>query len=176
MEVSKLKWKAKISLIGVNPYVRPPEQVLEAIFQQSSKKTSPIAIKGKLNGASFQQSLVRYQGDWRLYINLVMAKAAKIEFSKSIREIMGRIVTLEVEFDPEPPVYQMLPFLEEALNQNPIAKNNWQKLIPSRQKEILRYFANLKSDQTREKNLKKVLEVLSGKEERFMARSWKNGR
>lgn len=171
-----LKFLERISIINGNPYVRPPDDVLQTVFKQAGRKTSPIPIKGKINGAKFQQSLVRYQGDWRLYVNIIMARAAKIKFSKSISEIVGKVATFEVEFNPKPPVYKMVTFLQNALDKNPIAKDNWEKLPPNRQKEILRYFSWLKSDEAKERNLKKVIEVLTGKEGRFMARSWKNGR
>jgi len=52
---------------------------------------------------------------------------------------------------------------------------NWEALIPSRKKEILRYFAPLKSPEARERNLERALYVLSGKKGRFMARAWNQG-
>lgn len=174
--VSTVKFSQKISIINGNPYVRPPGDVLNTIFKQANKKASPIAIKGKINGAGFNQSLVRYGGDWRLYVNTVMAKSANIKFSKSISEIVGKVAKIEIEFNSKPTVYRMVPFLKNAIDKNPVAKKNWRKLIPSRQKEILRYFSWLKSPESKERNLKKVMSVLSGKEERFMARSWKNGK
>jgi hypothetical protein len=164
-----------VSIIGVNPFVRPPDDVLHAIFEQSGKQNSPIPVRGKLNGAPFRQSLVRYQGDWRLYINIAMAKAAGMSFSRSVRDIVGTRVAIEIESDPEPPVYAMIPSLQRLLDRSPVAKHNWNKLIPSRRKEILRYISRLKSHEAKERNLQKVIEVLSGKEKRFMARSWKDG-
>lgn len=171
-----LKFTEKISIINGNPYVRPPERILQEIFKQAEKNTSPITIKGRINGAEFQQSLVKYQGDWRLYVNIIMAKAAKISFSKSISEIVGRSAIFEIEFNPKPQVYKMTPFLRKSLEDNPVARENWENLTPSRKKEILRYFSWLKSDEAKERNLKKIMEVLTGKEARFMARSWKNGK
>jgi uncharacterized protein YdeI (YjbR/CyaY-like superfamily) len=63
-----------------------------------------------------------------------------------------------------------------ALGKNSVARKNWEALIPSRKKEILRYFSALKSAETRERNLARALRVLSGKPERFMARSWSGGK
>jgi uncharacterized protein YdeI (YjbR/CyaY-like superfamily) len=63
-----------------------------------------------------------------------------------------------------------------ALAKNPRAKKAWDTLIPSRQKEILRYFAALKSPEAKARNLKRAMEALSGSEARFMARSWKGGK
>jgi len=171
-----LLFSGKVLIINGNPYVRPPDSILEGIFHQAGKKTSPIPIRGKINDAPFQQSLVRYQGDWRLYVNIIMARAAKLHFSKSITEIIGREATIEIEFEPHPPTYEMVSFFKEALVKNPVAKANWEKLTPSRQKEILRYFSWLKSDEAKERNLKKVMQVLTGSEMRFMARTWKDGK
>lgn len=171
-----LRFSAKIHIINGNPYVRPPDKIIEKLFDQAGKKTSPISVKGKIKGAFFQQSLVRYLGDWRLYVNMIMAKTAGIKFSKSISEIVGEKVEIEIEFDDSPPTYGMVDFFKDALDKNPVAKKNWDKLIPSRKKEILRYFSWLKSDEAKQRNLEKVLRALSGKEERFMARSWKDGK
>ena len=105
-----------------------------------------------------------------------MAKAAGITFSKSISEIVGDFADFEIEFNPTPQTYPMIPFFQKALDSNPVAKENWEKLQPSRQKEILRYFSWLKSDESKERNLSKALKVLSGVPGRFMARSWKDGK
>lgn len=174
--MAPLRFTSVIEIINGNPYVRPPDKILDGIFKQAKKISSPISIIGKINGAAFTQSLVRYKGDWRLYINIVMAKAAKIKFAKSISEIVGRTVTLEIEFNPNPIVYKMVSFLKNALDKNLTAKTNWEKLIPSRQKEILRYFSWLKSKEAKRRNLEKVINVLSGNEDRFMAHTWKDGK
>jgi uncharacterized protein YdeI (YjbR/CyaY-like superfamily) len=62
----------------------------------------------------------------------------------------------------------------------PLAKNRqaskaWHALIPSRKKEILRYFSWLKSPAARERNVARAIHVLSGNKGRFMARSWSDG-
>ncbi len=174
--MSPLTFSRQISIINGNPYVRPPDEVLEGIFAQAGKSTSPISVKGNINGSMFEQSLVKYAGDWRLYINITMAKAAAIPFAKSISEIVGTEVTFEITFNPNPRKYQMIPFLKNAIDKNPLAKSNWEKLILSRKKEILRYFSTLKSEEAKARNLVKVLDALTKKDVRFMARSWKNGR
>jgi uncharacterized protein YdeI (YjbR/CyaY-like superfamily) len=69
----------------------------------------------------------------------------------------------------------MPTWFKRALAVNPLAKKNWEMLTPSRQKEILRYLARLKSPEARARNLARALGVLSGDASRFMARSWKDG-
>lgn len=170
------KFTSNISIINGNPYVTPPDSVLEIIFEESGKSKGPIPIRGKINGAKFQQTLVRYQVDWRLYVNIIMCKAAGIKFTKSISEIVGTTAAFEIEFDPSPPKFEMLPFFEKALNENPKAKENWEKLIPSRKKEILRYLSWLTSEEAKDRNVAKAISALNGNEERFMARSWRGGK
>jgi uncharacterized protein YdeI (YjbR/CyaY-like superfamily) len=60
----------------------------------------------------------------------------------------------------------------DELDRNPDAQQGWDSLSPSRQKEILRYFAQLKSPQAHQSNVRKALHVLSGGKARFMARNW----
>lgn len=170
------KFTSKVSIINGNPYVTPTKMVLEQIFKDSSKRNSPIPVRGTLNGAKFQQTLVRYKGNWRLYVNIIMAKLAKIKFSKSISEIVGEKVVVNIEFDNSPPKFTMPTFFKKALDANPVAKKNWEKLVPSRQKEILRYLSWLVTTDAKSRNVEKAISALNGNNERFMARDWKNGK
>jgi uncharacterized protein YdeI (YjbR/CyaY-like superfamily) len=56
---------------------------------------------------------------------------------------------------------------------NRSALENWEALVPSRKKEVLRYFAALKSPEARARNLERALHVLSGRKGRFLGRSWR---
>jgi uncharacterized protein YdeI (YjbR/CyaY-like superfamily) len=69
----------------------------------------------------------------------------------------------------------MPSWFKAALRKSPQAMKNWEALIPSRKKEILRYFARLKSPEARGRNLERALYVLSGNKGRFMARAWDRG-
>jgi uncharacterized protein YdeI (YjbR/CyaY-like superfamily) len=69
----------------------------------------------------------------------------------------------------------MPKWFKQALDGNPQARKNWTALIPSRKKEILRYFSQLVSVHARVRNLAQVLHVLSGQAGRFMGRDWKDG-
>jgi hypothetical protein len=88
---------------------------------------------------------------------------------------VGDVVSLTVEFDHEykgGPTDPMPPWFGNELKQNPDALKGWDNLPPSRQKEILRYFAKLKSPQAQQRNAQRALHVLAGGKARFMARSW----
>jgi hypothetical protein len=153
-----------IKILGVNPYVTPPREVLEFIFQQGKKTTSPIPVKGKLNGVWFKQSLVRYQGDWRLYINGQMAKNSKLPFKGSVVNIVGQKVDIALMFDRNPTTYTMLPELAAEIDKNEEAKKAFMSLTAGRKKEILRYLDSLKSKEALQRNVARVIQHLLGQE------------
>ena len=110
-------------------------------------------------------------GSFRLYLNGVIRKASGTG--------VGDRVEVTVRFDAKyrsGPAHPTPSWFRVALKENPVARKNWEALIPSRKKEVLRYFAALKSPEARERNIARALRVLSGKPERFMARSWSEGK
>ena len=88
-------------------------------------------------------------------------------------------VTIELDFDEKHrngPLHPMPRWFQAALKANPEAKSSWSKLPPSRKKEVLRYFAGLKSEEARFRNLERAIHVLNGNADRFMGRLWKDGK
>jgi uncharacterized protein YdeI (YjbR/CyaY-like superfamily) len=69
-------------------------------------------------------------------------------------------------------VHPMPLWFSEALERDDRARQGWEALIPSRKKEILRYFAQLKSPEAQARNCAQALHVLAGGKARFMARDW----
>lgn len=154
-------FKARIEIIGINPFVYLPEPVLEDLFLEFGKDKGPIPIKGTINGKIYQQTLVKYSGEWRLYINTKM-------LPKSPKRI-GEEVEVTVEFDKSDRTIRPHPKLVQALKENPQAKEVFQSLQPSLQNEIVRYIANLKTEESVERNVLKAISFLLGKE-RFIGR------
>ena len=149
-------FKAKIDIIGINPFVLLPEEVLNGIFTQAKKDKGPIPVMGKIDGRDFIQTLVKYKGAWRLYINGPMLKAA----NKNV----GDTVSIKIEFDPEERKIVFHPKLKAAINKNKKAKAVFESLAPSLQKEIIRYIANLKTEEAIDKNVKQAVQFLLGKQ------------
>lgn len=150
------KFKSVIEVIGINPYVQVPERILKRIFKDASKDKGPIPVCGSVNEKPFQQTLVRYQGDWRLYINTVMLKNSP--------QRIGEKISIAIAFDPSDRAIKPNSKLVKALKENSSAKKVFDQLIPSRQKEIVRYIGNLKTKESIDKNIKKVIDHLLGKE------------
>jgi hypothetical protein len=155
-------FRAKIFIIGINPYVLIPTAVLNQVFEQAGKNKGPIPIRGKLNGKPFIQTLVKYSGQWRLYLNDPMRKAGRCE--------VGDVASVSLTFDSRPRTTPMPPQLKAALLENKEAKIVFEKLALHYQKEIKRYISGLKSEESIDRNVKKAIQHLLGKE-RFVGRN-----
>ncbi|MDX2046145.1 MAG: YdeI/OmpD-associated family protein [Chitinophagaceae bacterium] len=149
-------FKAKIQVIGVNPYVLLPAAVLKNIFAAAGKNKGAIPVRGTLNGHPFIQTLIKYSGKWRLYLNTPMRKAAGID--------VGDIAEVEIGFDPGERMVPLHPKLEEAFRKNKKAKAAFDKLSLSRQKEIMKYINYLKTDESVNKNVQRAIKFLTGGE------------
>lgn len=149
-------FSAKIQVIGINPYVLIPATILEYIFQRAGRDKGAIPIKLKIGGETFIQNLVKYSGKWRLYLNGPMRKAA--------RKNVGDTIDIKIDYDPVKRTTLIHPRLRSALRENKEASASFNKLSPSRQKEILRYINSLKSEESVEKNIQRVISHLRGKQ------------
>ena len=147
-----VKFSSTIYKIGINPIVDPPEDVLTVIFAQASASNGPIPIRGKINGADYVQTLVKYQGIWRLYINAEMLNSSGLT--------VGAMAEIEIAYDRRPRVVPMPIELEAALEQNKLAKVVFEGLTPSRRKDILRYIGSLKTERALERNIARVIAQL----------------
>lgn len=152
---------AKIYKIGINPYVLLPSGILKALFKQAGKDKSPIPVRGKLNGHKFSQTLVKYSGKWRLYLNTPMRKAAGVD--------VGDKTEVTIDFDPGERTIPMHPQLRVALEKHKKAGAAFNRLAPYRQKEIMKYINHLKTSKTVEKNISKAIRFLLANE-RFTGR------
>lgn len=156
-----IKFKAKIEIIGVNPFVFLPDRVLHQIFAQAGKDKGKIPVKMKIDGHEFPQTLIKWSGSWRLYLNTPMRKAAQKD--------VGDVANFEIEYDPIARTVPMHPKLKKALRENKEAKKVFDSLRPSLQLEINRYFSYLKTEASVDRNVTKAIQFLLGKE-RFVAR------
>ena len=155
------RFKAILEIIVGNPFVYLPPPILKALFEDAQQDRGPIPVRGTLNGKAYQQTLVKYSGAWRLYINMKMLK-------DSPRRI-GEEIEVEIAFDPADRSIEPHPKFVKALAENEEAKAVFDRLSPSRQKEILRYIAQLKSEESVDRNVTRAINFLLGKE-RFVGR------
>lgn len=163
-----LRFSAVMRIREANPYI-----LVSAARVQKLKKgwRKPLPVLVRIDGEPKKAWKINMMpvgdGDFYLYLHGSVRKASKT--------VVGDKVEVEIAFDPDyknGPMHPMPAWFREALNESPRAKEAWAMLVPSRKKEVLRYFSWLKSPETRERNLQKAISVLSGSKERFMARSW----
>lgn len=155
------KFTAKIEIIGVNPFIFVPEDILQAIFRQANKDKGSIPIRGTINQQAYRQTLVRFSGAWRLYINTSMLKDSP--------KRIGELLEMTIDFDPESRKLEIPEKFAQALAENPEAQKVFHQLSASRQLEIVRYLVKLKSESARERNTHRAINFLLGKE-RFVGR------
>ena len=147
-------FKANLEIIGVNPYLSVPEKILKAIFKQANKERGHIPIKGLIKNKPYTQTLVKYSGAWRLYINTSMLKNSP--------KRIGETIEISLEYDPTDRSINPHPKLTKALEDSPEAKASFDKLSASRKHEIVRYIANLKTEESVERNIEKAIDFLRG--------------
>jgi hypothetical protein len=162
---------AVIKIRGVNPFVLVSALRANAI-NPGWRKPLPalVRINGKPADAWRINMMPVGDGSFYLYLHGDVRKASGTA--------VGDRVRVEIEFDESyrnGPQHPMPRWFKQALAANSHAMKNWTALIPSRKKEILRYFSRLNSADARARNLAKALHVLSAETGRFMARAWKNG-
>ena len=108
---------ATLEIIGINPFVFVPEEILEEIFNESGRNKSPIAVKGTVNGKEFKQNLMKYLGEWRLYVNLIMLKNSP--------KRIGEVIEVVLEYDDSDRSISIHPQLEKRR----LKKVQWQQQI-----------------------------------------------
>jgi hypothetical protein len=153
---------APLEIIGVNPFVFVPEKILMSIFQQAGKERGPIPIAGTINGTPYRQTLVKFRGAWRLYVNTTMLKDSPKRIGEKVKMTIAHDA---VSRAIEPPK----AFLD-ALQENRQAKLIFDGLPMSGRQEIVRYLSRLKTEESLAKNIRRAVLFLLGKE-RFVGRS-----
>lgn len=159
---------SKLYLRGINPCVLVDARRARGL-KTRWRKAMPVCVQ--INGkpdVPWRVNLMPVgDGSFYLYLSHPVRKAARVA--------VGDVVRVNVAFDPDyrgGPAHPMPVWFGRHLETNRRAKVTWGRLAPSRQKEILRYFAALKTLEAQERNVRRALAVLTGRPGRFMARSW----
>lgn len=166
--MSNLRFRSVIEINNINPFVLVSARRAARIRKGWRK---PLPVRVRVNGKPENWWRINMMpvgdGSFYLYLHGHVRKASGTK--------VGEAVTVELEFDDEyrsGPAHPMPSWFSGALNRNRRARQNWSRLIPSRQKEILRYFSWLKTPEAQARNLRRAIRALSGGEGRFMGRNW----
>jgi hypothetical protein len=164
-------FSAAIKIRGVNPFILVSASRAKAI-KPGWRKPLPVLVRinGKPRKAWRINMMPAGNGSFYLYLHGDIRRASGTG--------VGDRVRVDIDFDARyrnGPQHPMPKWFKQALAENPQAMKNWLALIPSRKKEVLRYFASLNSRDAHARNLSRALHVLSGGAGRFMGRAWKDG-
>jgi len=167
--MSTISFTATIEIIGVNPYVRVGARRARAIKPDWRR---PLPVLARINGEPRERPwrinlMPMGTGEFYLYLHGDVRRASHTQVGDQVRVV--------VQFDAayrNGPMHPMPSWFRAPLAANAAARKAWAALVPSRQKEILRYLAALKSPEARARNVARALQVLSGQGGRFMARAW----
>jgi hypothetical protein len=147
----RFSFEAKIYKLGINPCVDVPLRITKKMVASKGY----IPIKGKIKNHPFQQTLVTVKGaEYRLYVNGPMLKGSKTK--------LGDKVKFTIEQDFEPKTIPMPKELKAKLDQHKLMAA-FNALTPGRKKEILRYLNFLKTEESLNRNIDKVIHQLKKK-------------
>jgi hypothetical protein len=166
--MGKLRFRAAIEMNGINPFVLV-SAVRAARIRKGWRKPMPVFVR--VNGKPEKPWRINLMpvGDGSFYLYL-HGNVRKVSDTKA-----GDSITVELGFDGDyknGPMHRMPSWFRIALAKNSRARKTWEALIPSRKKELLRYFAGLKSAEAQTRNLHRAIHVLAGGKARFMGRAW----
>jgi hypothetical protein len=171
-EVRLIRFRSTIKIRGINPYVRVSAKIARQL-KRNWRRPLPVLVQINERPRNPWHVNLMPAGDGSFYLYLHES------VRNASRSKVGDRVTVELSFDDtyrSGPAHPLPDSFRQALRENAAAKIAWDALIPSRKKEILRYFAMLKFPESKARNLKRVMQVLSGSKARFMGRSWKHGK
>lgn len=146
-------FKAKIYKVGINAVVDVPHSV--------SGKMKPekgyIRVKGTINGFDFATTLVPVKNEpYRLFVNIPMLKGGNTALGDEAR------FSIKQNFEAKENDYPMLAELEQQLKAKSLYPA-FEALTPSRRKDILKYLNYIKTPETLQKNIDKVIKQLEDK-------------
>jgi len=142
---------ATIYKTGINPCVDVPGRITAKMHPIKGY----IPIKGMIGSYPFRQTLVPVkEAPYRLFVNGLMLKGAGTK--------LGSSISFRIEQDDQPRTVPMPSLLKQKVCSERLTRA-FQALIPSRQKDILRYLGSLKSEEALVRNVNKVILQLKKK-------------
>jgi hypothetical protein len=152
-----IRMRSRIAINGVNPYV-PVTAADAKRLKPNWRRPLPVRIKvnGQPNPPWRINLMPMGDGGFYLYLHGSVRKASGTG--------VGDVIEVQIQFDDQycaGPQPSMADWFETALRSNAAADAGWKQLTPSRQKEIARYLSALKSEAARQRNLRKVLNMLA---------------
>jgi hypothetical protein len=155
---SIVEFNSSIGILGINPYVLV-DSVNATALRKDWREPMPVIVQiDNLPDVPYHTNMMPSgNGEFYLYLHNGIRKASDTK--------VGDTVNVKMWFDHEyrnGPMHNMPERFKQLLGEHTDAAANWRTLSPSRQKEVLRYFAGLKSDEAMERNILRAIHVFNG--------------
>jgi len=116
----------------------------------------PSRVAGTLNGRPFRSNLAKMGGGMFLGVHKANVDALGLNFGDTVAVVMN--LDAEPRGNDVPPV-----ILVEALRQDPVAAAAWDKLAPSRRREVVGSIQGAKKEETRARRVRRTIDELAGR-------------
>ena len=148
------RFKAEIYKTGINYCIDVPEH----ITSEMTATKGYIKIKGTVNKFLFKKSLVPVKnGLYRLFVNIPTLKGANTAVGKTAD------FEIEQDFEVVNKEYPVPKMLTEQLRKGKLIED-FNNLTKSRKKNILKYMSFIKTEETLQKNIVKLISQLNNNE------------
>src|SRR5688500_10922342 len=149
-----INFKAKIYKVGINTCVDVPASVTQKMIATKGY----IKVKGSINDFRFTKTLVPVkEAPYRLFVNMLMLKGSESKLGDTVN------FSIEQDFKKVTKGYPMPPSLQRQLKDKKLLKD-FNNLTASRKSDILKYLSYIKTDDTLQKNISKIIKKLEAKE------------
>lgn len=143
-------FKAKIYKTGINWCVDVPEKITNRLTAEKGK----IKIKGTINGFDFTKTLMPVKNSaYRLFVNRAMMKGGETSVGQTAR------FKIEQNTNVSRMRYRKPKSLTTQLKSHGVAQA-FNNLTDSRKNDILKYLSYIKTTETRQKNVDKLIHQL----------------
>jgi hypothetical protein len=113
-------------------------------------------VAGTLNGRPFRSNVMKMGDGMFLGVHKANIDALGMRFGETVAVVM----TLDTQprDDDSPPA-----ILADALRQDPVAAAAWEKLAPSRRREVVVSIKGAKKEETRDRRVRRAIDELAGR-------------
>ncbi len=152
MTKGNLTFTATIHKLGINPCVDVPKEIVTALLLAAKKKNAPVQVKCELLGTLFDANIVRYAGNWRLYLNTPVRKSSQRD--------VGDTVEIMLHYDPTIRMPPMPQAFRQALKDDTEALRLWRLRPSAKRYEMLQYLNGKTNDAALAASIIEVIERL----------------
>lgn len=129
-----------------------PTDIVVALLKAANKKATPVQVKCDLHGTLFDANVVRYAGNWRLYLNTPVRKSS--------RKDVGDSVEVTLHYDPTIRMPSMPQAFRRALKDNAEALRLWRLRPSPKRYEMLQFLNEKTSDAELARGVIEIVERL----------------